>query len=87
MFRCQVKTLRQQILAIHTKKKPLDSTWDINKLIDLTEGYTGADLEALVNAAAMAAIKDHIFLKEKSRKLDDANETLKELTIIRKIVT
>ena len=68
------KDARRQILAIHTKKKPLDSTWDINKLIDLTEGYTGADLEALVNAAAMAAIKDHIFLKEKSRKLDDANE-------------
>ena len=68
------KDARRQILAIHTKKKPLDSTWDINKLIDLTEGYTGADLEALVNAAAMAAIKDHISLKEKSRKLDDANE-------------
>ena len=68
------KDARRQILAIHTKKKPLDSTWDINKLIELTEGYTGADLEALVNAAAMAAIKDHIFLREKSRKLDDANE-------------
>ena len=68
------KDARRQILLIHTKKKPLDSTWDINKLIELTEGYTGADLEALVNAAAIAAIKEHIFLREKSRKLDDANE-------------
>jgi transitional endoplasmic reticulum ATPase len=68
------KDARRQILLIHTKKKPLDSTWDINKVIELTEGYTGADLEALVNAAAIAAIKEHIFLREKSRKLDDANE-------------
>ncbi len=68
------KDARRQILLIHTKKKPLDSTWDINKVIELTEGYTGADLEALVNAAAIAAIKEHIFLREKSRKLEDANE-------------
>jgi transitional endoplasmic reticulum ATPase len=68
------KDARQQILAIHTKKKPLDSTWDMNKLIELTEGFTGADLEALVNAAAISAIKEHIFLKEKSKRLDDAGE-------------
>ncbi len=68
------KDARRQILLIHTKKKPLDSTWNINKVIELTEGYTGADLEALVNAAAIAAIKEHIFLREKSRKLEDANE-------------
>ncbi len=68
------KDARRQILAIHTKKKPLDSTWDINKLIELTEGFTGADLEVLVNAAAIAAIKEHIFLREKSKRLDDAGE-------------
>ncbi len=68
------KDARRQILLIHTKKKPLDSTWNINKVIELTEGYMGADLEALVNAAAIAAIKEHIFLREKSRKLEDANE-------------
>jgi transitional endoplasmic reticulum ATPase len=68
------KDARRQILAIHTKKKPLDSTWDINKLIELTEGFTGADIEALVNAAAIAAIKEHIFLREKSKRLDNAGE-------------
>lgn len=68
------KDARRQILLIHTKKKPLDSTWNINKLIELTGGYTGADLEALVNAAAIAAIKEHIFLREKSRKSDNANK-------------
>ena len=68
------KDARRQILAIHTKKKPLDSTWDINKLIELTEGFTGADLEALVNAAAIAAIKEHIFLREKSKRLNNAGE-------------
>jgi transitional endoplasmic reticulum ATPase len=68
------KDARRQILLILTKKKPLDSTWDINKLIELTGGYTGADLEALVNAAAIAAIKELISLREKSRRLDNANK-------------
>jgi transitional endoplasmic reticulum ATPase len=74
------KDARRQILAIHTKKKPLDSTWDINKLIELTEGFTGADLEALVNAAAIAAIKEHIFLREKSKRLDDAAGEISDTT-------
>ena len=43
-------------------------------MIEVTEGYTGTDLEALVNAAAIAAIKEHILLKEKSMKLDDVNK-------------
>ncbi|MGB6530995.1 MAG: hypothetical protein WCC17_10385 [Candidatus Nitrosopolaris sp.] len=37
-------------------------TWSINadKLTGLTDGYTGADIAAIVNAAAMTAIKDQI---------------------------
>jgi transitional endoplasmic reticulum ATPase len=57
----------RQILSIYTKKKPLDPTWNINKLIESTEGFTSADLEALVNAASIAAIKEDIFLKENQR--------------------
>ncbi|MDQ4072986.1 MAG: AAA family ATPase, partial [Thermoproteota archaeon] len=57
---------RSQILSIHTKRKPLDSsvTTEFNRLVDLTEGYTGADIEALVNAAAIAAIKEHITMNK-----------------------
>ncbi|WP_148685441.1 CDC48 family AAA ATPase [Candidatus Nitrosocosmicus hydrocola] len=60
------KEARRQILLIHTKRKPLDSSCDFNKLVELTEGHTGADIEAIVNAAAMAAIKDHVYSLKKS---------------------
>jgi transitional endoplasmic reticulum ATPase len=58
---------RKQILKIHTKKKPLDQGVSIDVLADLTEGMTGADIGATVNAAAMNAIKDHV--KNKGSKL------------------
>jgi transitional endoplasmic reticulum ATPase len=52
---------RREILKIHTSKKPLDhDTVNIDKLVELTEGYTGADIAAMVNAAAMSAIKEHM---------------------------
>jgi transitional endoplasmic reticulum ATPase len=60
------KNARRQILSIQTKKKPLDPTCDLDKIADKTEGYTGADIEGLVNAAAILAIKEHINLMEKS---------------------
>lgn len=43
---------RKQILEIHLKKKPFDSTVNVDKLVELTDGYTGADIAAIVNAAA-----------------------------------
>ncbi|HEY9387580.1 MAG TPA: CDC48 family AAA ATPase [Nitrososphaeraceae archaeon] len=54
------KEARKEILEIHTRKKPLDSTVDLDKLVELAEGYTGADIAAMVNAAAMSAIKECI---------------------------
>jgi transitional endoplasmic reticulum ATPase len=50
----------KEILKIHTKKKPLDSAVNLDRLVELTEGHTGADIAAIVNAAAMSAIKDHV---------------------------
>ena len=35
---------RKEILHIHTRKKPLDASVNLDKLVELTEGYTGADL-------------------------------------------
>src|ERR687884_131893 len=54
------KDARKQILGIHTKRKPLDHTVNIDKLVGLTEGCTGADIAAITNAAAMSAIKEYI---------------------------
>jgi transitional endoplasmic reticulum ATPase len=44
----------------------LDPTCDLDKIADITDGYTGADIEGLVNAAAIVAIKEHINLIQKS---------------------
>ena len=61
------KEARKQIFQIQTRKKPLDaSSVNIDMLVDVTEGMTGADIAALVNAAAMTAIKEYIENKEKS---------------------
>jgi transitional endoplasmic reticulum ATPase len=57
------KEARKHIFQIHTKKKPLESDVNLDKLVEMTEGMTGADIAALVNAAAMSAIKEHVIQK------------------------
>ena len=54
------KEARKDILKIHTRRKPLDNTVDMDKLTELTNGFTGADIAAIVNAAAMSAIKERV---------------------------
>jgi cell division protease FtsH len=46
---------RQQILEVHSRGKPLDSDVDIERLARQTPGFSGADLENLVNEAAILA--------------------------------
>jgi transitional endoplasmic reticulum ATPase len=48
---------RIEIFQVHTRDMPLDSGVDIEKLAELTEGYSGADIEGLVREAAMAAVR------------------------------
>jgi transitional endoplasmic reticulum ATPase len=61
------KDARKQIFHIHTKKKPLESDVNLDNLVEMTEGMTGADVAALVNAAAMTAIKEHVRQKSGSK--------------------
>jgi transitional endoplasmic reticulum ATPase len=61
------KEARKHIFQIHTKKKPLESDVNLDKLIEITEGMTGADIAALVNSAAMSAIKEHVGQKSGSK--------------------
>ncbi|HET8857388.1 MAG TPA: CDC48 family AAA ATPase [Nitrososphaeraceae archaeon] len=58
------KDTRKQILQIHLKKKPLGADVNMDKLVDLTDRYTGAEIEALVNAAAISAVRGYIIAKE-----------------------
>jgi len=48
---------RYEILQIHTRNAPLDESVDLRKLAEITHGYTGADLAALVKEAAMNALR------------------------------
>ncbi|MDS0478493.1 AAA family ATPase [Natrinema sp. 1APR25-10V2] len=49
---------REKILAVHTEGKPLDDDVDLDDLAAELEGYTGADLEALIRDASMRAIRE-----------------------------
>ena len=46
---------REQILKVHAKKVPLDASVDLTSLARGTPGFSGADLENLVNEAALFA--------------------------------
>ena len=48
---------RRAILAVHTADKPLAADVDLDRLAADLEGYTGADIEAVVRSAAMRAIR------------------------------
>lgn len=49
---------RKEILGVHTRNKPLGEDVDLEQLARTTAGFTGADLENLLNEAAIAAAKD-----------------------------
>lgn len=54
---------RLKIFNIHTKNMPLDKSVDLKKLSEETEGFTGADIEALAREAAMLALRENIDTK------------------------
>ena len=51
---------RKAILGIHTRGKPLDEDVDLDKLAELMEGYSGADIAATSGAASQSAIHEHL---------------------------
>ena len=46
---------REEILGVHAKKKPLAEDVDLKQIAQTTAGFTGADLENLMNEAAIRA--------------------------------
>ena len=51
---------RKHIFEIHTKKKPLASDVNIIKLVELTNSFSGAEIAAVANRAAIAALKRYV---------------------------
>ena len=50
---------REEILKVHARKKPMESTVDFHKVAQSTIGFTGADLANLLNEAALHAAKNN----------------------------
>jgi len=58
---------REEILKVHAKGKKIDDNVDLKAVAKTTPGFTGADLENLLNEAALLAAR------ENKKKLDDAD--------------
>lgn len=63
---------REEILKVHANNKPLEENVDLSDVAKITSGFTAADLENLLNEAALLAARD--------RKEKIGNEQIKEAT-------
>jgi transitional endoplasmic reticulum ATPase len=54
------KTTRKRILQIHTKGRPISNDIDLNKIAEMTEGFSGADVSSVVNTAVSLVLHDYI---------------------------
>ena len=70
------KRARLEIFKIHTRRKPLGDDVDLDRLAEITEGYTGADIQAICNEAVMSAIREYV----RDREILD-RDGIKELKI------
>lgn len=60
---------REEILKVHSKGKPLGDDVDLAQIAQTTAGFTGAELENLLNEAAILAAKENrVFLKQEDIK-------------------
>ena len=59
---------REQIFRIHSKKKPLANDVNVTKIIELTNGFSGAEMAAVVNRAAILALKRYVSAKSENIK-------------------
>ena len=83
---------RLEILKVHTRGVPLSEDVDLEKIAEVTHGYTGADLAALVREAGMSALRrilprlnlderrlDPKILEELQVTMDDFKAALREI--------
>jgi transitional endoplasmic reticulum ATPase len=84
---------RYEILQIHTRNMPLAKDVDLQRLADISHGYTGADLLSLCREAAMKALRRYLpemnleeekmppeTLEKMEVKLDDFQAAYREIT-------
>ena len=59
---------RQHIFEIHTKNKPLADDVKISEIVKLADGFSGAEIAAVANRAAIAALKRYVSGKSENVK-------------------
>ncbi len=72
---------RLEIFKVHTRRVPLSADVDLKELAKKTEGYSGADIEALVREAALIAMRR--IMRELPRDLveEESEEFLEKLKV------
>jgi cell division protease FtsH len=71
------KKTRKEIIQIHLKGKPYEENISIDKLVELTNGFSGAEIENLLNEAMLFALRNN---REKISKNDIDTMTNRILT-------
>ena len=71
------KETRKKIFSVHTKPMKLDKDVDLNALAERTEGYVGADIEAVCREAAIMALRKDI--KAKNVRMEFFDEALNKV--------
>ena len=66
---------REEILKVHAKNKPLGDDVDLQQIAQTTAGFTGADLENLLNEAAIVAEKKSRIISDKEKKITAYHES------------
>ena len=66
---------REDILRVHSKDVKLDETVDLHELANVTSGSVGADLENIINEAALTAVR-------KGRKFVSQNDMLESVEVV-----
>jgi len=71
------KDAREKILKIHTKGKPLSKEVNLSKIAEMTDGFSGADLAAVVNTAVSRVLQNFI----SKYNPEEAKEHIKEAIV------
>ena len=68
---------REEILKVHAKDKPLGKDVNLRNVARITSGFTGADLENMLNEAALLAAKQ----KQNTIVMEDINNAIAKVTM------
>ncbi|USS41418.1 CDC48 family AAA ATPase [Thermococcus aggregans] len=75
---------RLEIFKVHTRRVPLADDVDLEELAKKTEGYSGADIEAVVREAALIALRGAVSKTPRELVEEQAEEFLEKLRVSRK---